>query len=207
MIGDTLNYNRNILIIAAGRCGGRYLMESLAKTYNLKKCHEPKFSVLTRPNINFNDTCVKLYHSNKWFSTYTDENWLELGSKFDHIIVLDRKITTEYLESLYVMSNITKNMYVTYDYGKLLKKHITSFDSKKKYENHHESEMNRYTNQSKILNKRLNEIASLFKQKVVLYDELYYNPNKIDYLNGLEFNPNLNHKLRTDGINKNKTLI
>jgi hypothetical protein len=57
------------------------------------------------------------------------------------------------------------------------------------------------------MDKRLHEIASLFNQKVVMYDELYYNPNKIDYLNGLEFNPDLNYKLRTDDINKNKTLI
>ena len=27
------------------------------------------------------------------------------------------------------------------------------------------------------------------------------------YIRDLEFNPNLNHKLRTDGINKNKNLI
>lgn len=197
----------NILIIAGARCGGRYLMESLAKTYNLKKCHEPKFSVLTRPNINFNDTCVKLYHSNKWFSTYTDENWLELGSKFDHIIVLHRKITTEYLESLYTLWNITMNMQIRYNYEVYLKKHIDTFETKEDYEKHHESELNRLTRHTKIMDKRLHEIASLFNQKVVMYDELYYNPNKIDYLNGLEFNPDLNHKLRIDGITKNKTLI
>jgi len=188
----------NILIISSKRCGGRYLMESLARTYNLKKYHEPKFSVLTRPNINFNDTCVKIYHNveKKWFNTFTDEKWLELGSKFDHIIVLDRKITNERLESLYVLDNITKNMYVAYDYNKLLKKHITSFDSDEKFKEYYESEKKQYIKSMKIINKRLNEIASLFNQKVVLYDEIYYNPNKIDYLNGLEFNPNLNHKLR-----------
>ena len=84
---------------------------------------------------------------------------------------------------------------------------MATFETKEDYEKHHESELNRVTNHKKIMDKRLHEVASLFNQKVVMYDELYYNPNKIDYLNGLEFNPDLNYKLRTDDINKNKTLI
>ena len=42
----------NILIIAGARCGGRYLMESLARTYNLKPFHQPGFGYLKKPNIN-----------------------------------------------------------------------------------------------------------------------------------------------------------
>jgi hypothetical protein len=152
--------------------------------------------------------CVKIYAQyTEGIATYTNEKWLEFGSQFDHIIVLHRKITTEHLESLYTLWNITKNMYVGYNYDELLKKHIATFETKEDYEKHHESELNNLTRHTKIMDKRLHEIASLFNQKVVLYDELYYNPNKIDYLNGLEFNPDLNYKLRTDNINKNKTLI
>jgi len=198
----------NILIIAGARCGGRYLMESLGRTYNLKTFHQPGFGDLKRPNMNFYNMCIKVYaQSTEGIATYTNEKWLEFGSKFDHIIVLHRKITTEHLESLYTLWNITKNMYVGYNYDELLKKHIATFETKEDYEKHHESELNSLTRHTKIMDKRLHEIASLFNQKVVLYDELYYNPNKIDYLNGLEFNPDLNYKLRTDNINKNKTLI
>ena len=198
----------NLLIIAGVRCGGRYLMESLAKTYNLKSWHEPRYGTLRKPNKSFDNMCIKIHlPTTTGYAKYTNEEWLELGSKFDHIIVLHRKLTTEYLESLYMMLNITKNMYVTYNYETSLKNHIATFETKEDYENHHQSQTTQYSNTQKIIQKRLNEIASLFNKKVVLYDELYYNPNKIDYLNGLEFNPDLNHKLRTSGSTKPKNLI
>ena len=196
----------NILIIAAARSGGRYLMESLAKTYNLNTWHEPSINILNLKQ-KFPNIVIKVLFSHDTTSQIPLSKCLELGSKFDHIIILNRKLTTEFLESKYALRYITKNMYVKYNYEVSLKKHIDTFETKEDYEKHHESEMNRYTNQSKIRNKRFHEIASLFNQKVVMYDELYYNPNKIDYLNGLEFNPDLNYKLRTDDINKNKTLI
>ena len=196
----------NILIIAAARSGGRYLMESLAKTYNLNTWHEPSINILNLKQ-KFPNIVIKVLFSHDTTSQIPLSKCLELGSKFDHIIILNRKLTTEFLESKYALRYITKNIYVKYNYEVSLKKHIDTFETKEDYEKHHESELNRLTNHKKIMDKRLHEIASLFNQKVVMYDELYYNPNKIDYLNGLEFNPNLNHKLRTDGINKNKTLI
>jgi hypothetical protein len=183
-------------------------MESLAKTYNLKPWHEPRYGTLKKPNRSFDNMCIKVHLPSKnRYVKYTNEDWLELGSKFDHIIVLHRKLTTEYLESLYTLWDITKDMYVAYNYEVSLKNHMATFETKEDYEKHHESSTTQYSNIQKITKKRLNEIASLFNQKVVLYDELYYNPNKIDYLNGLEFNPDLNYKLRTDGITKIKTLI
>ena len=198
----------NILIIAGTRCGGRYLMKSLAKTYNLKPWHEPRYGTLKKPNRSFDNMCIKVHLPSKnRYVKYTNEDWLELGSKFDHIIVLHRKLTTEYLESLYTLWDITKDMYAAYNYEVSLKNHMATFETKEDYEKHHESSTTQYSNNQKITKKRLNEIASLFNQKVVLYDELYYNPNKIDYLNGLEFNSDLNYKLRTDGISKIKTLI
>ena len=198
----------NILIIAGIRSGGRYLMESLAKTYNLKPCHEPHYEILKKPNRSFDNMCIKVHLSSPpGYTTYTNEKWLELGSKFDHIIVLHRKLTTEYLESLYMLLDITQNMYVKYNYEVSLKKHIDTFETKEDYENHHQRQTTQHSNTQKIIQKRLNEIASLFNKKVVLYDELYYNPNKIDYLNGLEFNSDLNHKLRTTGSIKPKKLI
>lgn len=196
----------NILIIASARCGGRYLMESLAKTYNLKPWHEPRYGTLKK-HRSFDNMCIKVYLPSKnRYAKYTNEEWLELGSKFDHIIVLHRKLTTEYLESLYTLWDITKNMYVTYNYEVSLKNHMATFETKEDYEKHHESSTTQESNNQKITKKRLNEIASLFNQKVVLYDELYYNPNKIDYLNGLEFNSDLNHKLRTTGSIKQKLI-
>ena len=197
----------NILIIASARCGGRYLMESLAKTYNLKPWHEPRYGTLKK-HRSFDNMCIKVHLPSKnRYAKYTNEEWLELGSKFDHIIVLHRKLTTEYLESLYTLWNITKDMYIAYNYETTLKNHMATFETKEDYENHHQSLTTQHSNSQKIIKKRLNEIASLFNKKLVLYDELYYNPNKIDYLNGLEFNPDLNHKLRTTGSIKPKKLI
>jgi hypothetical protein len=196
----------NILIIAAARSGGRYLMESLAKTYNLNTWHEPRINILNLKQ-KFPNIVIKVLFSHDTTYQIPLSKCLELGSKFDHIIILNRKLTTEFLESKYALRYITKNIYVKYNYEVSLKKHIDTFETKEDYEKHHESYSTRLTNHKKIMDKRLHEIASLFNQKVVMYDELYYNPNKIDYLNGLEFNPDLNYKLRTDDINKNKTLI
>jgi hypothetical protein len=51
------------------------------------------------------------------------------------------------------------------------------------------------------MNVKLKEVSKILKQKIVYYDDLYYNKSS-DYLNGLEFNPDLNKKLRKSAIKK-----
>lgn len=158
-------------------------MESLASTYDLKYLHEPKIDKLDKP---LKDIVVKLHLRGRWNKFYSDDFWLRTSKKFDHIIILDRKPTEEWIQSQYWMYKKTNNMFVNWAWD-------LSKEDKKDWEN----SRSYFLEETLKVSKELQRISKILNKEVVFYDDLYYD-TETDYLNGLKFNPDLNKKLRKE---------
>jgi hypothetical protein len=178
----------NILIIGTLRVGGLYLMKSLANTYGLETMHEPVPSAAANSNI-IKNKVVKMIICFKYMDLEKDY-WLDVVSNYDHVIILNRKPTLEYYQSIYQILFKTDNMWVNWTWNEV--------DEEEIYKSKDWKWTIDFVNK---MNVKLKEVSKILKQKIVYYDDLYYNKSS-DYLNGLEFNPDLNKKLRKSAVKK-----
>jgi len=177
----------NILIISNIRCGGFYLMKSLARTYGLQYKHEPKNipNNVSQLVVKINVTASMMNETDLSSGEYRGTNekwWIALSNRFDHTIILDRKPTLQHLQSIYYMYHVSKDMRLQWTWD------IKDVDvSSRKW--------NKYLHNNIIVSERLKWISGVLNKEVCFYDDIYYK-NKTGCLGELEFKPDLNEKLR-----------
>ena len=166
----------SILIIANIRCGGTYLMKSLAFTYNLKEVWEPE--ILQYFNT---PTVVKVNAT-----MHSAKALIEYSNYFSKIILLDRKDKKAQLESAVHM--FTNNGVI---------------DVKWEWEEGSYSKLvfKKSRERIKLHSTRLQELSNRLGEPINYYEDIYSSGKK---LIGLDFKPNLSKKLRV--LPKKKTL-
>ena len=115
----------NILIIGTLRVGGLYLMKSLANTYGLETMHEPVPSAAANSNI-IKNKVVKMIICFKYMDLEKDY-WLDVVSNYDHVIILNRKPTLEYYQSIYQILFKTDNMWVNWTWNEVDEEEMDEF--------------------------------------------------------------------------------
>lgn len=164
----------NILVISNVRCGGRYFTKYLSEKYNLKFYHQPIQETVQA--INKKNTCIKILPCD-----FTIEYIKELVNEFDYVFVLDRRDKKQQLESMIVLNEITGNMYSKWDW-------------KEKYGDVGKG-YSYWSNALDVYKNIIKNVAKEIDKDIIYYEDLYYN-NNVNLLDGLEFIPNSNDKLR-----------
>ena len=168
---------RSILIIANIRCGGTYLSNQLAETYDLKLIFEPgalgdfKFPVVVKANAG-------MFHP---------DSLCEYSKKFKTVILLDRRNTAEHLESAIALAHTRANE--------------VNWAWKDEYDQPHIREYN-----INVLNRHtevLKEVSSKLNIPINYYEDIYQGGKEIP---GVIFKPNLSKKLRRSDPGK-ETLL
>ena len=170
-----------ILIIASPRCGGYALHRELAKTYNLTAIHEPTWFGM---NKDFKDnTCVKaLVYKN------TIEELVALASRFDKVILLDRKDKIAQTQAIVSLNANGGDMKAKWEWK----------------ENTHPSEVIiKWACTLTNCNNTLKELSKELDIPLEYYEEVYYGDGLAN--KELEFKPDTSEKLRQ--IDLKKTII
>ena len=159
---------KDILIIANIRCGGTYLMKSLAKTYSLNKVWEPN----------------NLYHYSKPSvikvnaAMHSMEALVEYSEYFSKVILLDRKDKKAQLESAVHMFSNNGVIDVKWVWKDNSYSAVTIKESKDRINSH---------------TTRIKELSRNLKLPITYYEDIYLYGKK---LKDLVFNPDPSEKLR-----------
>ena len=183
-----------ILVLATPRSGGYYFTKSLADTYKLKFVHEPEYKEEFDEFSSLDNVCIKL-HLEQLHKYYIKRMSKEDSMKaictdiqsynFDKVFILDRRNVTEHIEAL---------INVLY-YSDGMKNRWNPNDEEfKTIRDEKWSKMSSYVNEVSI---GLDVVATELGISKIYYEDLYYNTEIVD-LQGLEFKPDTNRKLRMD---------
>lgn len=168
---------KNILIISNIRCGGTYLMKSLASTYNLKEVWEPE---ILYP---YNKPVVVKANA----AMHSVKALVEFSKHFSKVILLDRKDNKAQLESALHMFSNGGNIDVRW-----------TEDSK-----NYSIELIDKTQERIDLNRKwIVDVSSKLNIPIMYYEDIYLYKVKIE---GIQFNPDLSKKLRLKS--RRKTVI
>jgi hypothetical protein len=176
-----------ILVLSSVRCGGYYFTKHLSEKYNLLHIHEPKKEKYIQLDV---PLVTKVLVYSNWFK---DKNIDEFVSQFDKIFLLDRRDKDEQLKSTWAMHEVSRNMFKSYEWDDSMFNKDNPIVDKENYKGW-----------LKHMSDILSDISIKINTPVIYYEDLYYNTKNVD-LQGLDFNPNLNHRLRK--INKKNNSI
>jgi len=166
----------SILIIANIRCGGTYLMKSLAKTYMLSEVWEPnKLFLYNTPSV------VKVNAT-----MHSAKALIEYSNYFSKVILLDRKDKKAQLESAVHMFTNNGTIDVKWEW---------------KEGSYSELIVEKSRERIKLHSTRLQELSSRLGEPINYYEDIYSSSKK---LVGIHFKPDLSKKLRV--VPKKKTL-
>ena len=191
-----------ILILANPRTGSTYLGQWLSNRYDIPYIHEPEFIDELTTSLNTLDNfCIKiaipqLYYYNRDNKKLSESECIDYfynlisKYKFDTILILDRKNTNEYIESIINLNrkSNTEDGFKEWVYDSNFKNSITP------------DEWNKWSSWTMTCKNWLKSISNKFNIPIIQYEDLYYNPKSVD-LGGLEFNPYLRMKLRKNSSN------
>jgi hypothetical protein len=167
-----------ILIIATPRCGGYTLHKELAKTYNLTAIHEPKWKGLDKEFIE--DSCVKvIVYEN------TLEELVNLASKFEKVILLDRKDKIAQTQAIVSLNANDGNMFRkwVWEEGK-----------------HSSEDIINWAVTLANCNNKLENLSKELNVPLEYYEDIFYGDGLAD--KELEFKPDTSKKLRQLNVKK-----